>query len=53
VLLDVDGLAAHRWGVKVFPTTLAIDRRGQPRLRIQGEVDWAGKAAEKLITGLL
>ena len=53
VLLDVDGQAAHRWGVKVFPTTLAIDRHGQPRLRVQGEVDWTGKAAEKLIASLL
>jgi len=52
VLLDVDGQVAHRWGVKVFPTTLAIDSRGQPRLRVQGEVDWTGKAAEKLITSL-
>ena len=52
VLLDVDGQLAHRWGVKVFPTTLAMDSHGQPRLRVQGEVDWTGKAAEKLITGL-
>ena len=52
VLLDVDGQVARRWGVKVFPTTLAIDSRGQPRLRVQGEVDWTGKAAEKLITSL-
>jgi thiol-disulfide isomerase/thioredoxin len=53
VLLDLDGQAARRWGVKVFPTTLAIDRRGQPRLRVQGEVDWTGKAAEKLVASLL
>ena len=53
VLLDVDGLAAKRWGVKIFPTTLAIDNRGLPRLRIQGEFDWTGKAAEKLIAGLV
>ena len=53
VLLDTDGQVAHRWGVKVFPTTLGIDRRGQPRHRIQGEVDWTGKAAERLIGSLL
>lgn len=52
VLLDVEGQLAHRWGVKVFPTTLAIDKRGQPRLRVQGELDWTGKAAEKLIASL-
>ena len=53
VLLDVDGQAAHRWGVKVFPSTLAIGKRGQPRLRIQGEVDWRGTGAQKIIAGLL
>ena len=42
VLLDLDGQAARRWGVKVFPTTLTLDRRGQPRHRVQGEVDWTG-----------
>ena len=42
VLLDLDGQAARRWGVKVFPTSLTLDRRGQPRHRVQGEVDWTG-----------
>jgi hypothetical protein len=53
VLLDLDGKAARRWGVKVFPTTLMIDSAGRPRLRVKGEVDWTGPAAEKLIAGLL
>ena len=53
VLLDMDGQAAHRWGVKVFPSTLAIGKTGQPRLRIQGEVDWRGTGAQKIIAGLL
>lgn len=53
LLLDVDGQAARRWGVRVFPTTLGIDKQGKPALRVQGEVDWTGKAVEKLIAGLL
>lgn len=53
VLLDADGQTARQWGVKVFPTTLLIDSRGQPRQRVQGEVDWTGDAAAKLIAGLL
>jgi thiol-disulfide isomerase/thioredoxin len=53
VLLDLDGKAAQAWGVKVFPTTLMIDVAGRPRLRVKGEVDWTGPAAEKLIAGLL
>lgn len=53
VLLDTDGRAARQWGVKVFPTTLLIDSRGRPRQRVQGEVDWTGDAATRLIAGLL
>ena len=53
VLLDTDGQAAQRWGVKVFPTTLTVDSQGQPLHRVQGEVDWSGRAAEKLISGLM
>jgi thiol-disulfide isomerase/thioredoxin len=53
VLLDVDGKAASRWGIKVFPTTLLIDSRGKPRHRVTGQVDWTGSAAEKLIAGLM
>lgn len=52
VLLDADGKMAGQWGVKVFPTTLTLDSRGRPRQRVQGELDWTGSAAEKLIAGL-
>ncbi|UUZ64305.1 hypothetical protein LP417_03835 [Polaromonas sp. P1-6] len=53
VLLDTDGRVARQWGVKVFPTTLMLDSRGQPRQRVRGEVDWTSSAAEKLIAGLM
>ena len=53
VLLDGDGKLAQQWGVKVFPTTLLIDSHGKPRSRIQGEVDWTGKASGKLVDGLM
>jgi thiol-disulfide isomerase/thioredoxin len=53
VLLDTDGRMARQWGVNVFPTTLTVDHRGQPRQRVRGEVDWSGRAAEKLIAELL
>ncbi len=52
MLLDRDGQLARQWGVKVFPTTLLVNRRGQARSRVQGELDWTGKAAERLISGL-
>ena len=53
VLLDVDGQAAKGWGVRLFPTTLSIDRQGRPRHRVRGEMDWTGPAAEQLIASLL
>ncbi|SFC11937.1 Thiol-disulfide isomerase or thioredoxin [Polaromonas sp. OV174] len=53
VLLDLKGQQARQWGVKVFPTTLTLDHKGQPRHRVQGEVDWTDSAADKLIAGLL
>ena len=53
VLLDSDGRTARQWGVNVFPTTLMLDSRGQPQLRVRGEVDWTSSAAEKLIAGLM
>ena len=53
VLLDTAGQTAKQLGVKVFPTTLTIDRNGRPRHRVQGEVDWTDKAATRLIDSLL
>ncbi|MDO8718083.1 MAG: TlpA disulfide reductase family protein, partial [Polaromonas sp.] len=53
VLLDTDGRMARQWDVNVFPTTLTVDHRGQPRQRVRGEVDWSGRAAEGLIAGLI
>lgn len=53
VLLDSEGLQAKRWDVKVFPSTFALDRRGQPRWRIRGEVDWSGPQGHQLVDPLL
>lgn len=53
VLLDVDGQAARGWDVRIFPTTLTLDRRGRPRHRVRGELDWTGPAATTLIASLL
>ncbi|MEP6908374.1 MAG: TlpA disulfide reductase family protein [Pseudoxanthomonas sp.] len=53
VLLDPQGQAARAWGVKVFPTTVLIDRHGRARQRVQGEVDWTGAPAGQLIDALL
>ena len=53
MLLDSSGKAAAQWGVKVFPTTLTLNSRGQPQQRVKGEVDWTSVAAGRLIDGLL
>ncbi len=53
VLLDPQGQTARAWGVKVFPTTVLIDRQGRPRQRVQGEVDWTGAPAAQMIDALL
>lgn len=53
VLLDPQGQTAGAWGVKVFPTTVLIDRQGRPRQRVQGEVDWTGAPAAQWIDTLL
>jgi thiol-disulfide isomerase/thioredoxin len=53
VLLDPAGDMARQWGARIFPTTVLIDATGQPRQRVQGEVEWTGQAAEQLIAPLL
>lgn len=53
VLLDASGKLAGQWGVKVFPTTLTLNSRGQPQQRVKGEVDWTSAAAGRLIDGLI
>jgi thiol-disulfide isomerase/thioredoxin len=53
VLLDPQGQTAKAWGVKVFPTTVLVDRQGRARQRVQGEVDWTGAPAAKMIDALL
>lgn len=52
VLFDTDGQAARGWGVRIFPTTLTLDRQGRPRHRVRGELDWTGQNAAKLIASL-
>lgn len=45
VLLDPEGSVARAWGVKIFPSTVLIDARGQPRHWVRGEVDWSAPEA--------
>jgi peroxiredoxin len=53
VLLDPLGEHAQAWDVRVFPTTVLIDRQGRARHRVRGEVDWTSAAALGWVDQLL
>mgnify|MGYP006283333565 CR=1 FL=1 len=49
VLRDRDGAATRSWGVRVFPSTVLIDKTGQARAWVQGEIDWTSARAKTWI----
>jgi thiol-disulfide isomerase/thioredoxin len=49
ILLDRDGEATGAWTPRVFPSTVLIDRSGQPRHVVIGELDWTSQAARDLV----
>ena len=53
ILLDRDGAATMAWTPKVFPTTVLVDRQGQPQQLVLGELDWTSPAARELVAPLL
>jgi len=53
ILRDRDGAAAQAFGVRVFPTTVAIGRDGRARFSVVGEADWNGPTARRWIAPLL
>lgn len=53
VLRDRDGGTAQAYGVRVFPTTVAIDHSGRARFLVRGEIDWLGREASAWMRPLL
>ena len=53
ILLDRDGTATMAWTPRVFPSTVLVDRKGQPQQIVLGELDWTGSAARDLVAPLL
>ena len=53
LLMDNDGSAARAWQVRIFPTTVAIDRRGHAAFSVVGELDWTGAQAAAWLAPLL
>jgi peroxiredoxin len=52
VLLDPDGAAAKAFGVRIFPSTVAIDRNGRVRFVVRGEFDWTSAQAQRWVSEL-
>ncbi|MEY8875877.1 MAG: TlpA disulfide reductase family protein [Leptothrix sp. (in: b-proteobacteria)] len=53
ILRDRDGAAARDWGVKLFPTTIAVDRRGRAAFSVLGEADWDAEPVRGWVAALL
>lgn len=53
ILRDRDGTVFKAWTAGVLPTSILIDRRGQPRIQIEGALDWRGADAHRLLDELL
>jgi thiol-disulfide isomerase/thioredoxin len=53
IVLDASGAVTRSWTPGVFPTSVLVDRRGQPRRIIVGEFDWRGDQAHGWIDELL
>lgn len=52
ILRDADGGAAKDWQVRIYPTTVVVDRRGRAAFSVIGELDWAGDTARQWLAPL-
>jgi thiol-disulfide isomerase/thioredoxin len=52
VLLDREGAAAKSFDVRIFPSTVGIDRSGRARFVVTGEFDWSSPLAARWIAEL-
>ncbi|MBL0390916.1 TlpA family protein disulfide reductase [Ramlibacter monticola] len=52
VLLDREGAAAKAFGIRIFPSTIGIDRRGRARFVVTGEFDWSSPQAARWVAEL-
>ena len=53
ILRDTDGAAARAFGVRIFPTTVAIARNGRAVFSVVGEVDWGANPARQWVAAML
>jgi thiol-disulfide isomerase/thioredoxin len=52
LISDTQGEWAQKFGVKVYPTSLLLDTKGQIRWRIMGEVDWTSAEPQAWVNSL-
>ncbi|HEX4377918.1 MAG TPA: TlpA disulfide reductase family protein [Steroidobacteraceae bacterium] len=53
ILRDPQGSVLRTWGHGVLPLSILISRDGRPRFTIDGEFDWDGPEAARLLRPLL
>lgn len=53
VLMDRDGRVAKAWGVRLFPSTVAVGRDGRPRFVLRGAADWPAEPRPAWLSELL
>jgi thiol-disulfide isomerase/thioredoxin len=52
VLLDREGAAAKSFDVRIFPSTVGVDRSGRARFVVTGEFDWSSPLAARWLAEL-
>lgn len=52
LISDPQGEWAQKFGVKVYPTTLLLDAKGNIKWRIVGEVDWTSAEPQAWVNAL-
>ena len=52
VILDLEGVTARQWGIKVFPSTVLVAADGRVRSIVRGELDWTSAQATQLLASL-
>lgn len=53
IVMDLQGVVTKAWTPGVFPSTVLIDRNGQPRRTIVGELDWKAELVRPWMNELL
>lgn len=53
ILMDQQGTVTRAWTPGVFPSTVLIDRSGQPRRTVVGELDWNADIVRPWMSELL